>query len=283
MPTTTNFGWTTPADTDLVKDGAAAIRTLGNGIDTSFLDLKGGTTGQVLAKASNTDLDFTWSSVDPLTILDAKGDLITATAADTPARLAVGTNGQILQADSTTATGLRWASITVNPSFSAIGTASMSGVGTATVNFGSRRANTIFVVIRGASPVTAATTISLRVNGLTTNVYSYFSNQLSMPTTYATTQLTSTTVMNTSSILVGRFSSNAASTLDGGIIIQGCNHPWSVNQLQGHSASTAGGGNSGELHNFSGYIEGTIITSLSVVCSTGNFDAGTLEVLGDQG
>lgn len=60
MPTTTNFGWTTPADTDLVKDGALAIRTLGNGIDTSFLDLKGGTTNQVLSKASNTDLDFTW-------------------------------------------------------------------------------------------------------------------------------------------------------------------------------------------------------------------------------
>jgi len=109
MPTTSNFGWTTPADTDLVKDGAAAIRTLGNGIDTSLVDLKGGTTGQVLAKASNTDLDFTWSSVDPLTILDAKGDLITATAADTPARLAVGTNGHVLTADSTTSTGLKWA------------------------------------------------------------------------------------------------------------------------------------------------------------------------------
>lgn len=42
------------------------------------------------------------------TILDAKGDLIVATAADTPARLAVGTNGQVLKADSTTATGLAW-------------------------------------------------------------------------------------------------------------------------------------------------------------------------------
>ena len=63
MPTTTNFGWTTPADTDLVKDGAAAIRTLASGIDTSFVDLKGGTTGQVLSKASNTDLDFTFTTI----------------------------------------------------------------------------------------------------------------------------------------------------------------------------------------------------------------------------
>ena len=64
MPTTTNFGWTTPADTDLVKEGAAAMRTLVNGIDTSLVDLKGGTTGQILSKASNTDLDYTWINND---------------------------------------------------------------------------------------------------------------------------------------------------------------------------------------------------------------------------
>jgi hypothetical protein len=112
--TTTNFGWTVPSDTDLVKDGAAAIRTALGGVDTSFVDLKGGTSGQVLSKASGTDLDFTWVAQDDSNaiqnaIVDAKGDLIAATAADTPARLAVGTNGQVLTADSTAATGLAWA------------------------------------------------------------------------------------------------------------------------------------------------------------------------------
>jgi hypothetical protein len=109
MATTTNFGWSTPDDTSLVKDGAAAIRTLGQSIDTSMMDLEGGTTGQVLSKASNTDMDFTWVAVDPLLILDAKGDLITATAADTPARLPVGSNGTVLTADSAQGTGLKWA------------------------------------------------------------------------------------------------------------------------------------------------------------------------------
>lgn len=113
MATTTNFGWTTPNDTDLVKDGAAAIRTALNGVDTSFVDLKGGTTGQVLAKASNTDLDYSWVAQDDSNaiqnaIVDAKGDLIAASANDTPARLAVGTNGQLLSADSTAGTGLAW-------------------------------------------------------------------------------------------------------------------------------------------------------------------------------
>jgi len=114
MANTTNFGWETPDDTDLVKDGAAAIRTLAGAIDTSLVDLKGGTTGQVLSKATNTDMDFTWVAQDDSNaiqnaIIDAKGDLIVGTAADTPARLAVGTNGYVLTADSAETAGVKWA------------------------------------------------------------------------------------------------------------------------------------------------------------------------------
>jgi hypothetical protein len=120
--TTTNFGWDIPQSTDLVKDGATAIAALGQDIDTAMVDLKGGTTGQVLAKASGTDLDFSWVAQDDSNaiqnaIVDAKGDLIGATAADTPARLAVGTNGQVLTADSTASTGLAWTTVSSTPSF----------------------------------------------------------------------------------------------------------------------------------------------------------------------
>jgi hypothetical protein len=73
MPTTTNFGWTTPADTDLVKDGASAMRTLAGGIDTSMAQLKGGTTGQILSKTSGTDMAFTWINND-------QGDITSVTA-----------------------------------------------------------------------------------------------------------------------------------------------------------------------------------------------------------
>jgi hypothetical protein len=110
---TPNFNWPVPTSTDLVKDGATAIEALGDSIDGSLVDLKGGTTGQVLSKTSGTDMDFTWVTTDDAnaiqnSIVDAKGDLIAASANDTPARLAVGNNGETLVADSSTSTGLRW-------------------------------------------------------------------------------------------------------------------------------------------------------------------------------
>jgi len=111
--TTPNFGWPVPTSTDLVKDGATAIEALGDGIDTSLVDLKGGTTGQVLAKTTGADMDFTWVTTDDANaiqnaIVDAKGDIVAASANDTPARLAVGANGEQLVADSSATTGLRY-------------------------------------------------------------------------------------------------------------------------------------------------------------------------------
>ena len=86
MATSPIYGWAEPDDTSLVKNGALAMRTLGNAIDT------------------------TMATMTPKSIVDAKGDLIGATANDTPARLAVGNNGETLLADSTTSTGLRYQS-----------------------------------------------------------------------------------------------------------------------------------------------------------------------------
>jgi hypothetical protein len=89
MPTTTNYGWTTPADTDLVKDGASAIRSLGTAIDTTVFNNA--------------------NAAIPKTIVDAKGDLIVASGSDAVARLAVGTNDFVLTADNTATNGIKWA------------------------------------------------------------------------------------------------------------------------------------------------------------------------------
>jgi hypothetical protein len=93
MATSPIYNWPEPDNTDLVKNGALAMRTLGDAIDT------------------------TMATMVPKTIVDAKGDIIAATAADTVARLAVGTNGQTLVADSTASTGLKWATVSTSPTF----------------------------------------------------------------------------------------------------------------------------------------------------------------------
>jgi hypothetical protein len=131
MATSPNFNWPEPDNTDLVKNGALAIRTAVDAIDTSLVDLKGGTTGQVLSKASGTDMDFSWVAQDDSNaiqnaIVDAKGDLIAASAADTPARLAVGANGTVLTADSTEATGLKWVAAASGGGYTSIASGTIS-------------------------------------------------------------------------------------------------------------------------------------------------------------
>ena len=56
---TSNFGWQMPTATDLVTDLPADFEVFGQAVDTDFVDLLGGTTGQILSKTSATDLDFT--------------------------------------------------------------------------------------------------------------------------------------------------------------------------------------------------------------------------------
>jgi hypothetical protein len=133
---TTNFGWVMPTSSSLVTNLPADFNTFGQAVDTSMAYLKGGTTGQILSKTSATDMAFTWITNDVgditavtagtgisgggtsgavtitnsmATEITAKGDLIVGTGSATFDNLPVGTNGQTLVADSTAATGLKWA------------------------------------------------------------------------------------------------------------------------------------------------------------------------------
>ena len=70
---TSNFGWQMPTATDLVTDLPADFEVFGQAVDSSMADLKGGTSGQILAKNTNTDMDFVWINND-------QGDITGVTA-----------------------------------------------------------------------------------------------------------------------------------------------------------------------------------------------------------
>jgi len=95
---TTPFGWQMPTATDLVTDLPADFEVFGQAVATSMADLLGGTTGQVLKKNTNADMDFVWSAdsagmTNPMT---TSGDTIYGGASGTPTRLGIGSTGNVL-------------------------------------------------------------------------------------------------------------------------------------------------------------------------------------------
>ena len=146
MATTTNYGWTTPDDTALVKDGASAIRTLGTSIDTTTYN----------------------NSLLPIvkTIVDAKGDIIVATAADTVSRLAVGANDTVLVADSAQATGVKWATPAAG-SLTLLSTTTLSGA-TVTISSISQSYKTLFMLITGVTNASGTGVFRIAPNNTTT-------------------------------------------------------------------------------------------------------------------
>lgn len=189
-----------PTNTDLVTDLPADFEVFGQAVDTTLADLKGGTTGQVLSKASNTDMDFTWVT-DPggditgvtagtgisgggtsgtvtvtnsmATAIDAKGDLIAGTGADAFSRLAIGTNDQVLTADSTAATGMKWAS-PVTGSMTLLSTTTMnSGTTTQTVSGISTAYKSLKIIVRNGYANVGDFGFRFRLNGDSGTNYSY--------------------------------------------------------------------------------------------------------------
>ena len=87
-----------PTNTDLVSQLPADFEVFGQAVATSMADLLGGTTGQVLKKNTNADMDFVWAAdsagmTNPMT---TTGDMIYSSSGSTPARLGIGSTGQVV-------------------------------------------------------------------------------------------------------------------------------------------------------------------------------------------
>jgi hypothetical protein len=149
MATSPNYGWLEPDNTDLLKNGALAIRTLGNAIDS------------------------TMATMTPKSTVTAKGSLIAATAASTPANLAVGASNKLsLQVDSTTATGLAWQqqglTFIARTTFSNVASQAFDSVFTSTYK-------TYMIVLEGVYAATPADDLHLQMRyGTTTTTTGYY-------------------------------------------------------------------------------------------------------------
>ena len=342
MANTTNFGWETPDDTDLVKDGALAMRTLGNSIDTSMADLRGGTSGQILAKNSNTDMDFVWIANDqgditgitasspltgggtsgavtigiqdgttaqkgavqlenstsststttaavpasvksaydlanaaiPKSIIDAAGDLIYGTANDTPARLALGTAGQVLKVNSG-ATAPEWAAATGGKDNWVLlnsGGTTLSGAATITVS-GITNKNKIFILVDTAK-ANATAGIGVRINGDTGNNYNVYGAKWIS----GTTNTYRTDEPNFSRIILGQQdNSTGAVGVSGYCRITGSDSSGvKMYEAVGGSNSSSG---SAEIEVGGGFWNSSAsVTSVSIFSNNGNFTSGTVFV-----
>ena len=284
MATTTNFNWSTPDDTALVKDGAAAIRTLGSSIDTSLVDLKGGTTGQVLAKASGTDMDFTWAtdaSGIPATIFDAAGDIIAASAADTAARLAVGANGTVLTADSGEATGLKWTSASAAKNFTLVNTGGTALSGTTVTISGISAADELLILIVGASTTGGGTGL-IRINGDTTSAnYAIAGGFIDGKATYNANFVGDISELGTGGYFrVLKFSSDAASIGSVAMHLTGCNSAGAKIMNASSSASFASSSTQYAINTGGVYLGTSTVSSIDLVSNTGGYtwDAGTIYV-----
>lgn len=249
MATTTNYGWTTPDDTALVKDGASAIRSLGTSVDTTTKNLNPSTTLGDIEYRSST--------------------------ANTNTRLAIGSTGQIL----TVAGGVpSWATSSSNANWSLLnaGGTSLTAAATITVS-GISGKDQIMVIVKDAS-ASASSQYTIRFNGDSGAKYSYFGINNTAQAAWSADNFGDQGTSADTKIQFGMQSAAAAGRINGYLLASGCNTSGikTFNMATGANTSAS---NTQRQYVMGGLFDDTAtISSVSIISSIGNFDAGTIYV-----
>ena len=219
-----------------------------------------------------------WVAVGGGSPLTTKGDLYTYSTTDT--RIGVGANGTVLTADSAEATGLKWTTPAAgggaNWSLLNTGGTALTGAATITVS-GISGKDKIMVLVQSAS-AGASSEIDFRFNTDSGSNYSGFGMFFRGDSTYDANQIRSYANASTSVANFARQGNNASDVVSGGITITGCNAS-GVKAFQVAGAGSAPGGFQNHTYIGQGiYTGSSTISSISILSSSGNFDAGTIFV-----
>ena len=243
-----------PTNTDLVKDLPADFEIFGQAVDTQMKT----NADAAIAKA----------------IVDAKGDIIAATGADAVARLAVGTNDQVLTADSSTATGLKWAAVS-GGGMTLLSTTTLSGA-TTTISGISGAYKKLYCIVDTPQNSTADgqwrcrpnDDTAVKVGGASVNLtttQTFYEDGVGIPLSFALAALRS----NGDSYAAFEID-NYASTAITRKGIKG----WGTFRNNSNSGNISG------IYGGSHYLFGTAITSLVFLNTGGNMSAGTVYLYG---
>lgn len=245
MATTTNYSWTTPDDTALVKDGASAIRTLGSSVDTTVKNLNPETTLGDLAYRSST--------------------------ANVKTRLALGTAGQVLAVNSG-ATAPEWVAPSVGMTLISTATASNS----ATISFTSipQTYKELKVYVKNFKPATDAATLLMRFNSDATANRHSDQGWSASATTAQTFDATSV------QISLGNDNSVATGFIYVNLFDYTNTVTWKFALSQGITVDETTTTSYKYRNRFSLYNQTTAITSLDFFANSGNITSGTFELYG---
>ena len=271
-PSEGNFAFTKDTNSLWYYDGATWVASGATG------DIEGVTAGVGISGGGTSGTVTITNSM--ATAIDAKGDLVPGTGADTFAKLSVGANNTVLTADSAEATGMKWAT----PSGAATSfTRLVNGTtlsGGSTTFTGLSGQNKLLVFVRYASINTANQVIQIRLNGDSGGNYYLFEGRIIPPSTYGTTITSNDAELGGTRIYWGTTSSNTSSSGAGYLVIDGANSTGAKTFTYASGFDNNGGQNSSGKTGGGYYVGTSVISSIEFTPASGSFTGGGIYIYG---